>query len=202
MEPASPQLIGWVGRHILPLEARLRSWLRSAFPTIDADDVIQETYCRISALDSVAHIVDPRSYFFQTARNVVLQQIRRTRVVSIEAASGLGEFDQALAEDDASPERIVAGRRALARVEALIAALPDRCRQIFQLRKIEGVSQREIATRLGVTETIVENEVTRGLRRILDAMGEEERAEMRGRAGRRGSKGKDAKGQDSKGRRG
>lgn len=202
MEPASPQLIGWVGRHILPLEARLRSWLRSAFPTIDADDVIQETYCRISALDSVAHIADPCSYFFQTARNVVLQQIRRTRVVSIEAASGLSEFDQALAEDDASPERIVAGRRALARVEALIAALPDRCRQIFQLRKIEGVSQREIATRLGVTETIVENEVTRGLRRILDAMGEEERAEMRGRAGRRGSKGKDSKGQDSRGRRG
>lgn len=180
----------------------MRSWLRSAFPTIDADDVIQETYCRISALDSVAHIADPCSYFFQTARNVVLQQIRRTRVVSIEAASGLSEFDQALAEDDASPERIVAGRRALARVEALIAALPDRCRQIFQLRKIEGVSQREIATRLGVTETIVENEVTRGLRRILDAMGEEERAEMRGRAGRRGSKGKDSKGQDSRGRRG
>jgi RNA polymerase sigma-70 factor (ECF subfamily) len=202
MEPASPQLIGWVGRHILPLEARLRSWLRSAFPTIDADDVIQETYCRISALDSVAHIADPRSYFFQTARNVVLQQIRRTRVVSIEAASGLSEFDQALAEDDASPERIVAGRRALARVEALIAALPDRCRQIFQLRKIEGVSQREIATRLGVTETIVENEVTRGLRRILDAMGEEERAEMRGRAGWRGSKGRDSKDRDSKGRRG
>jgi RNA polymerase sigma-70 factor (ECF subfamily) len=194
MEPASPHLIGWVSRHILPLEARLRSWLRSAFPSIDADDVIQETYCRISALESVGHIADPRSYFFQTARNVVLQQIRRTRVVSIEAASGLSEFDQALAEDDASPERIVAGRRALARVEALIAALPDRCRQIFQLRKIEGVSQREIASRLGVTETIVENEVTRGLRRILDAMGEEERAEMRGRGGRRGSKGKDTKG--------
>jgi RNA polymerase sigma-70 factor (ECF subfamily) len=194
MEPASPHLIGWVSRHILPLEARLRSWLRVAFPTIDADDVIQETYCRISALESVAHIGDPRSYFFQTARNVILQQIRRTRVVSIEAASGLTEFDQALAEDDSSPERIVAGRRALARVEGLIAALPDRCRQIFQLRKIEGVSQREIASRLGITETIVENEVTRGLRRILDAMGEEERAEMRGRPGRRALRDKGTKG--------
>lgn len=181
MEPASLQLIGWVGRHILPLEARLRSWLRSAFPGIDVDEVVQETYCRISALDSVAHIADPRGYFFQTARNVVLQQIRRTRVVSIEAASGLVEFDHAMAEEDASPERIVAGRRALARVEALIAALPDRCRQIFQLRKIDGISQREIATRLGVTETIVENEVARGLRRILDAMSEEERTEMGGR---------------------
>lgn len=189
MEPASPQIIGWVSRRILPLEARLRSWLRVAFPGIDIDEVVQETYCRISALDSVAHIADPRSYFFQTARNVVLQQIRRTRVVSIEAASGLVEFDHALADDDVSPERIVAGRRALARVEALIAALPDRCRQIFQLRKIEGVSQREIATQLGVTETIVENEVARGLRRILDAMSEEERSELRGQRGR--TKGRD-----------
>jgi RNA polymerase sigma factor (sigma-70 family) len=173
----SNQLIGWVGRHILPHEQQLRAWLRGAFPAIDVDDVVQESYCRIAALGRIEHIDDPRRYLFRTARNVVLEQIRRERVVSIEAASGLAELEEA-PEDGGSPERVVAGRRALDRVERLIDALPDRARQIFRLRKIEGVPQREIATRLGITETVVENEVARGLRRILDQLTEEERAEM------------------------
>jgi RNA polymerase sigma factor (sigma-70 family) len=178
MRPASDELIAWVGRHILPQERQLRSWLRGAFPAIDVDDVVQEAYCRIAALDHVAHIEDPRRYLFRTARNVVLEQIRRTRVVSIEAASGLAELEEAIAGEAESPEHIVADRRALARVEQLIALLPDRARQIFRMRKIDGVPQREIAEQLGYSETVIENEVARGLRRILEALTEEERAEL------------------------
>ena len=177
MVTMSPQLIGWVGRHILPHERQLRAWLRAAFPAIDIDDVVQEAYCRIATLTRVEHIDDPRRYLFRTARNVVLEQIRRERVVSIEAASGLAELELA-PEEQGSPERVVAGRRALERVERLIESLPERARQVFRLRKIEGVPQREIATRLGLTETVVENEVARGLRRILDQLTDEERAEM------------------------
>ncbi|MEJ2408791.1 MAG: sigma-70 family RNA polymerase sigma factor, partial [Novosphingobium sp.] len=170
-------LVGWVGRHVLPHERDVRKWLRGAFPAIDVDDVIQEAYCRISELECVDHIEDPRRYFFRTARNIVLEQMRRERVVRIEAASGLIEMENGPV-DEFSPERIVAGRSALRRVERLIEALPERARQVFFLRKIEGVSQREIAARLGLTENIVENEVARGLRRILSQMTEDERIDM------------------------
>lgn len=68
----SDQLVAWVGRHILPHERQLRAWLRAAFPAADVDDVVQETYCRISGLDRFDHIEDPRRYVFRTARNVVL----------------------------------------------------------------------------------------------------------------------------------
>jgi RNA polymerase sigma factor (sigma-70 family) len=190
MEPATEQLVGWVGRHILPHEPSLRAWIRSAFPGIDVDDVIQEAYCRIATLDHVGHILDPRQYFFRMARNIVLDQLRRTRVVSIEAASGLVELEDAVADDSLSPERIFAGKRALERVEQLIAALPERGRRAFRLRKIDGYSQREIAAIMGVSEEIVENEVARGLRRILQWMTEEERAELRVRPRRGGKDGK------------
>lgn len=170
-------LVGWVGRHVLPHERHLRKWLRAAFPAIDVDDVVQEAYCRISELERVDHIEDPRRYFFRTARNIVLEQVRRERVVRIETASGLIEMENGPV-DEFSPERIVAGRSALQRVERLIDALPERARQVFRLRKIEGVSQREIAARLGLTENVVENEVARGLRRILTQMTEDERVDM------------------------
>jgi RNA polymerase sigma-70 factor (ECF subfamily) len=178
IEPASNEVIGWVGRFILPHEPRLRAWLRAAFASIDVDDVVQESYCRIAALSRVDHIDDPRQYLFRTARNVVLEQIRRSKVVSIETVSGFAELGEAMTEDAISPERVLAGRRSLERVEALISALPERARRVFRLRKIEGLSQREIATQMGISETIVENELTRGLRRILQSMTEEERAEM------------------------
>ncbi|WP_394648663.1 RNA polymerase sigma factor [uncultured Sphingomonas sp.] len=174
---SSDQLVAWVGRHILPHERQLRVWLRAAFPAVDVDDVVQETYCRLSGLDDVAHIDDPRRYFFRAARNVVLEQIRRERVVSIEAASGLAELDQA-PDQNQSPEDVVAERHMLSRIERLIDALPDRARQIFRLRKIDGVPQREIAAQLRIPETIVENDVARGLRRILEQLTEEEKAEL------------------------
>lgn len=188
---SSDQLVVWVGRHILPHERQLRVWLRAAFPSVDVDDVVQETYCRISALDRFDHIDDPRSYFFRAARNVVLEQIRRERVVSIGAASGLAELDNA-PDPAQSPEEIVAGRHMVTRIERLIDALPDRARQVFRLRKIDGMAQRDIALRLRIPETAVENDVARGLLRILSQLSEEEKAELpiRRRAARAAGHGK------------
>jgi RNA polymerase sigma-70 factor (ECF subfamily) len=171
-------LLAWVGGRILPHEADLRVWLRRAFPRVETDDVVQEAYCRIATLPSWDHIDDPRRYLFRTARNIVLEQVRRERVVSIEAASGLSVMDQADAEFAPTPEAIAGDRRMLARVEALISSLPERAGRIFRLRKIEGLSQRDISQALGVSEMIVENEVARGLRRILDQLTAEERAEL------------------------
>lgn len=173
MSEGRARIVAWLGREILPHEAAVRSWLRRSFAAAgDVDDIIQETYCRLAALNTIEHIAEPRAYLFQAARSVALEQIRRARVVRIETVSEIEALDLAL--EDPSAERIVSGRRELERVRGLIAALPDRCRRIFELRKIEGVSQREIARRLGVTEHVVENEAVRGLRAILAAITEQD----------------------------
>lgn len=174
MSEGRARVVAWLGREILPHEAAVRVWLRRSFAAAgDVDDIIQETYCRLAALTHIDHIDEPRAYFFQAARSVALEQIRRARVVRIETVSEIDSLG--MAQEDPSAERIVSGRRELERVRALIAALPERCRRIFELRKIEGVPQREIARRLGVTENVVENEAVRGLRAILAAMTEQDR---------------------------
>ncbi len=138
----------------------------------DVDDVIQEAYCRLAGLDDVGHITNARAYFFQAARHIVFEQMRRARVVRIETVTEIEALNIAL--DEPSPERIAGARRELARVRRLIDALPDLRRRIFQMRKIDGLPQREIAKRLGVTENVVENEAVRGLRAILKALAEGE----------------------------
>jgi RNA polymerase sigma-70 factor (ECF subfamily) len=171
LQDGRARIVAWLGREILPHEADVRAWLRRSLAAAgDVDDVIQEAYCRLAGLAGVDHIENPRAYFFQTARSVALEQLRRARVVRIDTVTEIDALNVEL--DEPSPERIAGGRRELARVRGLIAALPERCRRIFEMRKIEGLSQREIARRMGVSENVVENESVRGLRAILAALAE------------------------------
>jgi DNA-directed RNA polymerase specialized sigma24 family protein len=84
-------LVAWVGTHILPHEAEVRAWLRRASVAAhEIDDIVQESYAKLSALEDVSHILNPRAYFFQTARSILYQQARRARIVRIDTGRGTG----------------------------------------------------------------------------------------------------------------
>jgi RNA polymerase sigma factor (sigma-70 family) len=144
MEDHRRRVVAWVGAHVMPYEGGVRAWLRRSLASPDdIDDLIQEAYARMAALDSIDHIERPDAYFFQIVRNLLTEQMRRSRIIRIEAATEIDSLS--IYSDEPSPERVTAARRELARVRELIAGLPDRCRRIFELRKIHGVPQREIA---------------------------------------------------------
>jgi RNA polymerase sigma-70 factor (ECF subfamily) len=139
-----------------------------AVPEDEIGDIVHDAYLKISKMDRVSHIQSGRAYFFSTARTVLLDRIRRERIVRIDS---LTEADALrLADDDPGPERHATARSELARVQKLIANLPGRCREIFELRRIEGVPQREIAERLGIAEHTVEAQAVRALKLILKAI--------------------------------
>jgi RNA polymerase sigma-70 factor (ECF subfamily) len=171
LKQSRAEIVAFVGSQILPHEADLRAWLRrSGSPPADVDDIVQEAYCRLAALDSITHIGNGRAYLFRTARNIAIEKIRRARIVRIDCVTEIDALS--VVDDEPSPERIVAGRRELGRVQRLIEGLPERCRQIFTLRRIHGLSQKEVAARLGITENVVETQSIRGLRLILRALTE------------------------------
>jgi RNA polymerase sigma-70 factor (ECF subfamily) len=162
-------IIAWVGSHVLPHEADVRLWLRKWIGRVqDVDDVIQEAYCRLSELDSVMHISSGRAYLFQTTRNIVLEQARRSKIVRIDNVTDLGELS--IVDETPPLDRVVGGARELQRVQQLIEQLPLKCRRVFVLRRVHGVSQRDIAKDLGISESAVEKQATRGLKAILRAM--------------------------------
>ncbi len=166
--PPDPLVIQWIAREVLPHEGDVRKWIkRFGANGVDEDDVVQEAYCRLASIGGMEQVRSARAYFFTVVRNIILEQLRRGRVVHID---NVAEIDRLhIVDDEPSPERRFSGREELARVRRLIAGLPERCRMIFTMRKVEGLSQREIARRMGVTENVVEKEVAKGLRIILDA---------------------------------
>lgn len=157
----------WLGRQVLPHEPALRAWLgRRRLGGLDVDDIIQETYSRLMTAESVQHVHDARSYTFQVAGSVVIDHLRRMKVVSIASVPDLDILD--VVSEEPSPERQVIDRDELHRLATLIARLPGRVREVFTLRRVYGLSQREVAEKLEIAESTVEKHMARGFLLMLE----------------------------------
>lgn len=159
----------WIASHILPYEAEVRGWLRRHVHTLaaaDTDDLIQEAYARLW-LSDFAHIGNPRSYFYATVRNLMLEHARRARIVPMER---LGEIEALrIPSEEPGPERQVTARQELERLLAIVEALPEQCQRAFRLQKFHGMSQREIAHEMGIAEKTVEKHLATALIKVLRA---------------------------------
>ena len=157
----------WLGRQVLPHEAMLRAWLsRRRLAGLDIDDIIQETYSRLMTAESVQHVHDAKSYAFQVAGSVVIDHLRRMKVVSIASVPDLDYLE--VVSDEPSPERQVIDREELHRLAGMIARLPGRVREVFTLRRVYGLSQREVAEKMAIAESTVEKHMARGFLLMLE----------------------------------
>lgn len=160
----------WFLRNILPHEPALRGWLGRRLPVgLDADDIIQEAYAILADLESVADIRNPRAYLFQVARSVITRHVRRARVVPINTVEDLSQLEQP--DDRPSPEQVAIDRDELRRLAQAIGAMPAKTQEAFILRRVEGLSQREISARMAISENTVEKHISRGLRFLIDWFG-------------------------------
>ena len=160
----------WIAEHILCYEAELRGWLKNrmrVLSTTDLDDLVQEAFARIWVVD-FSTIRNGRAYFYSTVRHLLAEYARRSRIVPIEL---LGEIDSLnLISEEPGVDRFVGARQELDQLRTIVAALPVQCRRVFELRKFDGLSHREVAQRMGISEKTVENHLTRALTRIREVL--------------------------------
>ena len=158
----------WFMHHILPHEAALRGWLsrRRAPGAFDVDDIVQESYAVLAERERLDDILNPRAYLFQVAHSLVVRNIRRARIVPILAVEDLGWLDPA--DEAATPEQSAIAHDDLRRLAEVIASMPGQTREAFVLRRIRGLSQREIASHMGLSENTVEKHIVRGIRWLGD----------------------------------
>ncbi len=143
-------------------EGRLRRYfLRRLRNAAEAADATQETFLRMLSVPHTTIIENPQAYLFQVAKSVARVSSAR---LSADARLFLPAIEGMDHPDDApSQERIVSGRQALITMAKAIEALPNRCQEVFILSRLHGMSNGEIARRLGISRNMVEKHIIKAL---------------------------------------
>ena len=156
----------WFTEEVHAHDSALRSYLRRSFPATheDVEDVVQESYLRILKAHAAHPISSAKNFLFTVARRLAIDGLRRNKISPVIAIPDLA----ALSVMDSAPGVVETActRDELSLLAQAIQALPVRCREVMIMRQIQGVPQKEIARRLGVSELTVQTHVVQGLRRI------------------------------------
>jgi RNA polymerase sigma factor (sigma-70 family) len=159
----------WFVNEVLVHEPGLVRFLRRNLLLFDdVEDARQQIYALIYSRAVTIIPDDARSYLYAIARNVLIDQARQKRRSAIDHIADY-DIDIVLSEEP-SPHAVAEGRDLMGRLERSLAALPGRCRDVVTLRKIDRMSQREVARVLKISESTVEKHVATGIRRLAEAV--------------------------------
>jgi len=125
----------------------------------EALEVAQEAYVRLLSLDQPGAVSYLRAFLFKTAANIAID--RRRRHQNFDKVAGRQLFTELT--ENRTPERQLSGEQALRHLGVLIEGMPPKCREAFVMNQIHGLDAATIATRLGITDSMVRKYVVRAL---------------------------------------
>lgn len=134
-----------------------------------AEDVVQEAWLRFNGrADNDAPISQPLGYLYRIVRNLAFDQTRR--VTSERRQPGSEELLVELSDDSPGPEQQAAGIDELRIVNAALAELPERTRQVFEMHRLEGQTLQHIAATLNISVGLAHQLVHQALCHCADRL--------------------------------
>lgn len=132
-----------------------------------AEDIVQDLYIKLARTAPQTSVINATGFLFRAANNIWLNRLRaehrerRRNGLWWSQSMGTQRF-----RDEPDAERRVIARQNLAVLMSRAGRLPPRTRQIFALHRIEGLSQVQVANRLGLSKSTIEKH----LRMALEAL--------------------------------
>lgn len=136
----------------------------------DIDDVAQEAFMRAFRAEKTKPIEQPKSFLFRIAHNVAITELTKK---SHQIMDYMADIDESAVTwvDNSAEEQVMAEQQIGLHCEA-VAQLPTQCRRVFLMRKVHGMSHREIAHQLGIAISTVEKHMSKGMRDCANYMQE------------------------------
>lgn len=122
----------------------------------------QETFERYSSASKRVPIGNPRAYLYQVARNLVNDHLKRTIIKNKIVVSS--EVVVEIQDPLPTVEQQMIRKSEYDQLKDAIEKLSPKCRKVFILRKLEGLSYNEISQKMGISKAAVEQHVVRGLK--------------------------------------
>jgi RNA polymerase sigma-70 factor, ECF subfamily len=132
----------------------------------EAREIVQEFFIRIWFSH---HTLDIRfslkRYLYQGVRNACLNFIESKKV----SEKRFSDYEPAVFSNDNALEHMLAAEQEEGLMKA-IDQLPDRCREIFLMSRLQGMPNQQIADKLGISVKTVEAQITIALKRLRDTL--------------------------------
>jgi RNA polymerase sigma factor (sigma-70 family) len=129
----------------------------------DVEDLVQEVFLRGFAAETKGGIREPKAFLFKIAKNLTLTDKRKSMQESTGPLEDLVGAELIVDERQVTADELLDGRRKLALFALAVANLPPQCRKAFLLRRVEGLTYKQIANRMDISVSAVEKHVTNGL---------------------------------------
>ncbi len=156
--------------------AYLQSFLRHFLPRQqDVEDVAQEAYLKAYSVEQDKIIDHPKAFLFKIAKNIAINELtKKTRQVTqyIEESKTLPVM-----VSTATTENELEAQQTLGIYCEAVAALPERCRRVYLLRRVHGLRQKEIADSLGISVRAVQKHLQKGVLKCRRFINEKQQAE-------------------------
>ncbi len=127
----------------------------------EIEDIVQETFILSYAASRKKRIDSPRAFMMRTAKNIALNITKRADHKQHFSFDDLLDDDLTVHAENVE-DRYQAEEMFVYFCRA-IAELPVDCRRVFILKKVYGLSQVEIAERFGISVSMVEKHVAKGM---------------------------------------
>jgi RNA polymerase sigma factor (sigma-70 family) len=138
----------------------------------DAEDIAQESFLSLVRYRESEPVEAWRPLLFRIALNAFNDRNRRGASRADGAHLSLGDEVVNLPSSDVPHEKRVSDQQELALIRETILQLPDRCRQIYLLNRIEGMSYSQIARHCAISVKAVEKQITKALSILRDRVDE------------------------------
>ena len=165
---AKPQPKGILDAFLQHQQA-LRNYIsRFVVSAHEIDDVSQEAFLRAYKAEQKTTIDQPKAFLFRVAKNMMLSEFSNKSRKMIDYVEDFEQARQAQLGSSLEDE-VVASQKIGLYCEA-IAALPPRCRQVILMKKVYGMSHKEIARRMDITISAVEKHLIKGGKKCAEIM--------------------------------
>ena len=136
----------------------------------DARDLAHEAYVRLLRVKRKDLIRDPQAYLYRIAVNILYEfELQRKADAVGLARCAECQVDEAVFSQ---PELDVETLQMRKQIEAVLQGLSPRCRAVFILYRRDGLSYKEIGTRVGISTHMVKKYLARGLRHCREHLAE------------------------------
>jgi RNA polymerase sigma-70 factor (ECF subfamily) len=131
----------------------------------EAKSLVHEVFVTVwEKFDTLPSDTNYKSYLYTAVRNRSLNYIRDRKKLSI--------LEHVKEEDYTEVNTALETSELEQRIELAIQSLPEKCRMVFELNRVEGLKYAQIADKMGISIKTVEAQMSKALSVLREHLGE------------------------------